>query len=107
MKLIGDVPNLDHLTHVQHIITCRSHERLLLNEDGTTQSRLVMDAKGRDGRVWRLRLRKGPWKSRVDVSSATRIAELDPPGRDGVPVKRGMWETSGILDGSPLDDDET
>ena len=37
-----------------------------------------------------------------DASSATRIAELDPPGRDGVPVGPGVWETSGIIDASSL-----
>jgi hypothetical protein len=31
-----------------------------------------------------------------------RIAELDPPGRDGIAVGRGVWETSGITDTSGL-----
>jgi hypothetical protein len=38
----------------------------------------------------------------VDVTTATRIAELDPPGRDGVPVGPGVWEASGIIDTSLL-----
>jgi hypothetical protein len=38
----------------------------------------------------------------VDVSTATRVAQLDPPGRDDVPVGPGVWETSGIVDASGL-----
>ena len=38
----------------------------------------------------------------VDASSAIRVAELDPPGRDGVAVGPGVWETSGIIDASSL-----
>ena len=38
----------------------------------------------------------------VDAATATRVAELDPPGRDGVPVGPGVWETSGIIDTSAV-----
>jgi hypothetical protein len=70
----------------------------MINEDGTSESRPVMARKGRDGSVWRFELdRHG-----LDVSTAKRIAELDPPGRDGVPVGPGIWETSGIIDASEL-----
>ena len=72
---------------------------LMINEDGTVESRVVMASKGRDGSVWRFALNK---KGGVDLSSATRIAELDPPGRDGVAVGPGIWETSGIIDASEL-----
>jgi len=76
---------------------------LMINEDGTTESRLVMAAKGRDGSIWRFDLVKGPTGAvGVDVSTATRVAELNPPGRDGVPVGPGVWETSGIIDASAL-----
>ena len=34
----------------------------------------------------------------VDASSAKRVVTLSPPGRDGVAVKPGVWETSGIID---------
>jgi hypothetical protein len=73
-----------------------SKKYLMINEDGTTESRLVMAAKGRDGSIWRFPLiKKGP----VGVSAVgTRVAQLDPPGRDGVPVGPGVWETSGIID---------
>jgi Bacterial protein of unknown function (DUF839) len=71
---------------------------LMINEDGTTESRLVMGAKGRDGSIWRFDVGRGG----VDVESAARIAELDPPGRDGIPVGPGVWETSGIIDASSL-----
>ena len=80
-----------------------SDRYLMINEDGTTESRLVMAAKGRDGSIWRFDLRKGPVHGiGVDASSATRIAQLDPPGRDGVPVGPGIWETSGIIDATAL-----
>ena len=73
---------------------------LMINEDGTTESRLVMAAKGRDGSIWRFDLVKG--RVGVDAATATRVAQLDPPGRDGVAVGPGVWETSGIIDASAL-----
>jgi hypothetical protein len=73
---------------------------LMINEDGTTESRLVMAAKGRDGSIWRFDLVKG--RVGVNASTATRVAQLDPPGRDGVAVGPGVWETSGIIDASTL-----
>jgi Bacterial protein of unknown function (DUF839) len=80
-----------------------SDRYLMINEDGTAESRPVMAAKGRDGSIWRFDLVKGPTGALgVDVSTATRVAELDPPGRDGVPVGPGVWETSGIIDASDL-----
>lgn len=36
------------------------------------------------------------------AAAATRVAELDPPGRDGLAVGPGVWETSGIIDASAL-----
>jgi Bacterial protein of unknown function (DUF839) len=80
-----------------------SRQYLMINEDGTTESRAVMAAKGRDGSIWRFDLVKGPTGAvGVDVATATRVAQLDPPGRDGVPVGPGVWETSGIIDTSGL-----
>jgi uncharacterized protein DUF839 len=80
-----------------------SREYLMINEDGTTESRPVMAAKGRDGSIWRFDLVKGPVHAvGVDVSTATRVAELNPPGRDGIPVGPGVWETSGIIDTTAL-----
>jgi hypothetical protein len=73
---------------------------LMINEDGTTESRLVMAAKGRDGSIWRFDLVKG--RVGVDASTATRVAQLDPPGRDDVAVGPGVWETSGIIDASAM-----
>jgi secreted PhoX family phosphatase len=70
---------------------------LMINEDGTSQSRPVMQAKGRDGGIWRFELDG----RRVDFDEREFVAELDPPGRDGVPVPvSGTWETSGIIDAS-------
>ena len=79
-----------------------STEYLMINEDGTGESRQLMGAKGRDGSVWRFSLKGDPGRALVDVSSATRVAELAPPGRDGIavnpPGQGGIWETSGIID---------
>ncbi len=62
---------------------------ILVNEDGTANSRPVMASKGRDGSVWRIN------KSNYE---ATRIAELFPPGRDGnFGVTSGVWETTGVI----------
>jgi hypothetical protein len=84
-----------------------SRRYLMINEDGTgtpAGSRSVMAAKGRDGSIWRFKLKDGF----VGVSSkGTRIVELDPPGRDGVnptlpAVWAGIWETSGMIDTGDL-----
>jgi uncharacterized protein DUF839 len=77
-----------------------SDDYLMINEDGTVESRQVMAAKGRDGSIWRFKITHG--SVGVDADSAKRIAELDPPGRDGVAVGPGVWETSGITDTSHL-----
>ncbi|MGH2690915.1 MAG: alkaline phosphatase PhoX [Actinomycetota bacterium] len=79
-----------------------SGDYLVINEDGTTQSRLVMGSKGRDGSIWRFPIIGGTWFNRVDVAARERIAELDPPGRDGTAVGPGVWETSGIIDTSGI-----
>jgi secreted PhoX family phosphatase len=80
-----------------------SSQYLMINEDGTTESRAVMSAKGRDGSIWRFDLVKNAGRGAgVDVATATRVAQLDPPGRDGVPVGPGIWETSGIIDASSM-----
>jgi Bacterial protein of unknown function (DUF839) len=80
-----------------------SSQYLMINEDGTTESRAVMAAKGRDGSIWRFDLTSGPVHAvGVDASTATRVAQLDPPGRDGIPVGPGVWETSGIIDTSAI-----
>jgi hypothetical protein len=70
---------------------------LMVQEDPTDPARLVLAALERDSSVWRFRLDGGRW---VDVSSATRVAEVNPPGRDGIAVLPGVWETSGIVDAS-------
>ncbi len=75
-----------------------SDRYLMINEDGTTESRLVMGAKGRDGSIWRFDIDRDG----VDAGSAVRVAELNPPGRDGIPVGPGVWETSGIIDAKGL-----
>ncbi|MGI8972715.1 MAG: alkaline phosphatase PhoX, partial [Gaiella sp.] len=75
-----------------------SRDYLMVQEDGTTTSRQEMTRKNRDGSTWRFDLDK----SGVDVSSALRIVELNPPGRDRIPVTPGVWETSGIIDTARL-----
>jgi hypothetical protein len=79
-----------------------SKDYLMINEDGTAQSRAVMAAKGRDGAIWRFDLKSRRGRTSVDLSSALIVAELNPPGRDGVAVGPGVWETSGIIDASGL-----
>jgi serralysin len=79
-----------------------SDDYLMIQEDGTTQSRAVMANKGRDGSIWRFSFSNGSWEDRIDVASAVRVVELDPPGRDGRAVGPGVWETSGIIDASGL-----
>jgi hypothetical protein len=66
----------------------------MINEDGTASSRPVMASKGRDGSIGRFDIDADG----ADFSSRVRVAELDPPGRDGVTVGPGVWETSGIID---------
>ncbi|MEY4545052.1 MAG: hypothetical protein RL685_1247 [Pseudomonadota bacterium] len=62
---------------------------LMINEDGTANSRPVMTEKGRDGSIWRLNRH---------TFAATRVAELFPPGRDAnFTVTPGTWETTGII----------
>ncbi len=75
-----------------------SRDYLMIQEDGTTTSRAVMGEKKRDGSIWRLDIDKNG----VDVSSALRIVELNPPGRDRVAIGPGVWETSGIIDTAHL-----
>lgn len=70
---------------------------LMVQEDGTTQSREWMASKGRDGSIWRFEI--GGGSTRIDWRTGTRIAQLDPPGQyDPAPVGPGVWETSGIID---------
>jgi hypothetical protein len=69
-----------------------SKRYLMVNEDGTSESRPVMASRGRDGSVWRFDLQHG--------YARQRVAELNPPGRDGVAVGAGVWETTGIVDAS-------
>lgn len=73
---------------------------LMIQEDGTTESRAVMTSKGRDGSIWRFEL---TGHQGVDVTSATRVVEIAAPGRAlTTSVGKGVWETSGIIDGTGL-----
>jgi hypothetical protein len=75
-----------------------SRDYLMINEDGTTTSRAVMAAKKRDGSIWRFDIDEDG----IDLSSALRIVELNPHGRDRIAVGPGVWETSGIIDATEL-----
>jgi hypothetical protein len=72
---------------------------LMVQEDGTSQSRPVMGAKGRDGAIWRFPI--VPGKGGL-LGSPDRVASLAPPGRDGTAVGPGVWESSGIIDTSAI-----
>jgi hypothetical protein len=50
-----------------------------------------------DSSVWRFKLKDG---FSVVASSGMRVVKVNPPGRDGIPVLPGVWETSGIVDAS-------
>ena len=65
-----------------------SSDYLMINEDGTAQSRPVMAAAGRNGNIWRLNFRTGE----VD-----NVVEMYSIGRDGIVTGPGVWETTGII----------
>ncbi len=86
-----------------------SRDYIMINEDGTSQSRTVMASKGRDGQIWRLDIKNN--------FAATPVVELNPRGTvqgatpvtvPGLPgnypatpvVGPGVWETTGIIDAS-------
>jgi secreted PhoX family phosphatase len=79
-----------------------SSSAVVIQEDGTSESRPVMGSKGRDGSIWSFPLTGAAWQQRVDVAGRSRIAEVDPPGRDGIAVGPGVWESSGIIDASDI-----
>jgi hypothetical protein len=68
-----------------------SEDYLMINEDGTGQSRVVMAEKGRNGNIWRLNLHTGAMEN---------VAEMTAVGRTGATVNPGVWETTGIIDAS-------
>jgi hypothetical protein len=70
---------------------------LMVQEDGTTPSRLAMASRGRDGSIWRF-----PINAAGLVAAPDRVVTLSPPGRDGAAVGPGVWETSGIIDGAGI-----
>jgi hypothetical protein len=75
-----------------------SHNFLMIQEDGTTQSRPQYASRAREGSIWR--------HSISDGFAAKRVVELNPPGTVAVTgslpptVLPGVWETSGIIDTS-------
>lgn len=70
---------------------------LMVDEGGTGRATPVLEAKERDFSVWRFRLTDRRWSRRVSLSSARRVAQVNPPGRDGVVVPPGSWESSGVI----------
>lgn len=76
-----------------------SERYLMIQEDGTTQSRVEYAKRAREGSIWRHDLKNN--------FAAKRVVELNPPGTEilspaTVPptVGPGVWETSGIIDAS-------
>jgi hypothetical protein len=65
---------------------------LLVQEDGTAQSRVEMGERGRDGLIWSFNL--------LANFAREKQVTLNPPGRDNVPVGPGIWETTGLIDTS-------
>ncbi len=83
-----------------------SADLLMIQEDGTSESRRRMTAFGRDGRIWAFPLRAD---GSVDVAGRFPVAELDPTTSrwlrpDGTQAQPGpgVWETSGIVDASGI-----
>lgn len=76
-----------------------SKDYLMIQEDGTSQSRPEYAKRARDGSIWRHELKNG--------FAAKRVVELNPPGTF-IPagftappaIGAGVWETSGIIDTS-------
>jgi hypothetical protein len=72
---------------------------LMVQEGGTMPARNFINATGREFSIWRFGFTDD--QLGVDAASATRVVELDPPGRDGiVPLRPGPWESSGIIETS-------
>jgi hypothetical protein len=72
---------------------------LMVQEGGTMPARDFINQKAREFSIWRFGFTND--KLRIDPASATRVVELDPPGRDGiVPLRPGPWESSGIIEAS-------
>lgn len=75
-----------------------SRDYLMIQEDGTSQSRPEYTNRAREGSIWRLDLNNG--------FAAKRVAELNPPGTNRLApaappaVTAGVWESSGIIDAS-------
>lgn len=76
-----------------------SRNFLMIQEDGTSQSRPQYAARAREGSIWRHDIKNG--------YAAKRVVELNPPGtviaagQTAPPaVGPGVWETSGIIDAS-------
>ncbi len=70
-----------------------SADYIMIQEDGTGQSRPVIGAKGRKGNIWRINLHTGAVDNVVEQTSI---------GRDGIVTGPGVWETSGIIDTGAL-----
>lgn len=77
----------------------KSKDYLMIQEDGTSQSRPEYAKRARDGSIWRHDLKNN--------FAAKRVVELNPPGTVIIPpatvppaVGPGVWETSGIIDAS-------
>jgi hypothetical protein len=78
-----------------------NRDYLMIQEDGTSQSRPEYAKRAREGSIWRHDLKNN--------FAAKRVVELNPPGAaSAVPntpppaVGAGVWETSGIIDVSPF-----
>lgn len=71
-----------------------SSDYIMIQEDGTSESRPVMAALGRQGGIWRLDLNNN--------FAADYVAEFTGVGRTGLQTAPGVWETSGIIDMSGI-----
>jgi len=76
-------------------------QRLMIQEDGTSQSRAAMTARGRDGQIWSFDIPAGsPLTSAAALATKKAQASLNPPAPapNNQVVTAGIWESSGIID---------
>ena len=83
-----------------------SKDFLMIQEDGTAQSRPEYTKRAREGSIWRHDLKNN--------FAAKRVAELNPPGTaiavgqtNPPSVTAGIWESSGIIDTSDFFGNDT
>ena len=79
-----------------------TEDHLTIQEGGTGATRPVLAELGRELSIWMFPLGGKGAHTTVKTPLGQRLAEVYPPGRDGIVVPLGSWESSGIIDGEPI-----